>query len=210
MNINRSEEFSDKLAKGISIIFHPLLVPVYGIVIIFFAPTLYTYIPFDVKKLVFLIVLVNNVLLPVSLVPFFIHRNIITSWFMNERKDRVIPLMMSTILYIVTSYIIARFPVPMFLKSYILAAAFISFVVTMINFWWKISLHSVGAGALIAVVLVLSFKMYTPLVWYLIPSIIAGGVVLSSRLQLNQHNPQQVWIGFLTGFLGLTGVMMLI
>ena len=119
--------------------------------------------------MIILIVLVNNVLLPLSLIPFFMHRNIISSWFMNERKDRIIPLIISTILYIVTTYIIFRFQVPYFLKSFFLAAAFLSLTVTIINFWWKISLHSVGAGALIALVLILSFKMYTPLLWYLIP-----------------------------------------
>jgi len=41
-------------------------------------------------------------------------------------------------------------------------------MVTVINFWWKISLHSVGAGALIGLVLMLSLKMLAPLDLYLI------------------------------------------
>ena len=116
---------------------------------------------------------------------------------MNERKDRNIPLIISTILYIVTTYIIFRFKVPFFLKSFFLAVAFLSLIATLINFWWKISLHSIGAGAILALVVILSIKMYTPLLWYLIPVIIAGGLILSSRLQLNLHNPGQVWSGFL-------------
>jgi uncharacterized membrane protein len=52
-------------------------------------------------------------------------------------------------------------------------------------------------------VLLLSLKMYSPLVWYLVTVIIISGLVLSSRLKLNSHNPQQVWTGFLTGFFGL-------
>jgi len=74
----------------------------------------------------------------------------------------------------------------------------------MINFWWKISIHAVGAGALTATVFVLSLKMYTPLTWYLAAVILTGGLVLSSRLRLNSHNPSQVWIGFLTGLLGIS------
>jgi membrane-associated phospholipid phosphatase len=50
--------------------------------------------------------------------------------------------------------------------------------------------------------------MYTPLLWYLISVIIIAGVVLSSRLRLNIHNPQQVWVGFLTGLLGLSFTML--
>ena len=208
MTTDQPKEFLDTLAKIIAVIFYPLLMPVYGMAIIFSAPTLFGYLPITVKKLLFLIMLVNNVLLPLSLLPFFFHRNIISSWSIIERKERNIPLIITTILYCATSYIIFRFPIPVFLKSFIFATAFLSLIVTVINFWWKISLHSVGAGALIALVLILSLKMFTPLMWYLISAIIAGGLVLSSRLKLNFHNPQQVWIGIFTGFLGLTLFMM--
>ena len=173
--------------------------PLYGMVIIFSAPTLFGYLPFSLKKLLFLIMLVNNVLLPFSLLPFFIHRQIISSWTLSERKDRNIPLILTTLLYGTTSYIVFKFPIPFFFKSFIFATAILSLLVTVINFRWKISLHSVGAGALIAIVLILSVKMLAPMEWYLIAAIIAAGLTLSSRLMLNQHNPQQVWVGLVHG-----------
>jgi hypothetical protein len=209
MKNSGSADFYNKLARTISIICHPLLLPLYGIAIIFTAPTLYNYIPFEVKRLVILIVLVNNVLLPLSLIPFFIHSRMISSWSMYERQDRVIPLIINSTFYIITSYILFRFTVPHFLKSYILAIASLSLVATLINLRWKISLHSVGAGLLLSIVLMLSIKMDTPLIWYIIPSAIAAGLVLSSRLQLNYHNPGQVWCGFFAGLLGFSILIML-
>jgi hypothetical protein len=209
MNNNRSADFQDKMARIVSVLFHPFLIPVYGLAIIFIAPTLYNYVPFEVKKLMILIILINNVLLPLSLLPFFVHHNLIKSWFMNERKDRNIPLIISTILYIVSAYIIFKFKVPFFLKSFFLAVAFLSVIATLINFWWKISLHSIGAGAILALVVILSIRMYTPLLWYVIPVIIAGGLILSSRLQLNLHNPGQVWSGFFAGILGFSLIVLL-
>jgi hypothetical protein len=209
MTTSNSIDLSARVAKIISIIFHPLLMPVYGMAIIFSAPTLLGYLPFNIKKLLLLIILVNNVLLPVSLLPFFIQRKIISSWTISERKERNIPLIISTILYGTTSFIIFRFPIPVFLKSFIFTMAFLSVIVTLINFWWKISLHSVGAGALIGLVLILSIKMLTPLEWYLIPAIIFSGLVLSSRIKLNIHNPLQVWAGLFTGFFGCVFFMML-
>jgi len=208
MNNDGTKDFLDKLAKIISALFHPLFIPVYGMAIILSAPTLFEYLPFAVKKLLLIIILINNVFLPISLLPFFIHSNIISSWTINSRRERIIPLMITTILYSASSFIIFRFPIPFFLKSFILAATFLALMATVINFWWKVSLHSVGSGAIIGMVLILSFKMNTPLMWYLISVIIAGGLVLSSRLRLNFHSPQQVWFGFLTGFLGLTLFMM--
>lgn len=203
MTNNNSKDSFYTAAKIISIVFHPLLMPVYGMAIIFSAPTLFGYLPVNVKKLLILIMLINNVLLPISFLPFFIHRNIISSWTITERKERSIPLIIITILYCITSYLIFKFPIPVFLKSYVFAAAVISLIVTVINFWWKISLHSVGAGALVGLVFILSLKMLTPLEWYLISTVIIGGLVLSSRLKLNIHSPQQVWIGLFTGFFSL-------
>lgn len=208
MTNNNLKDSLDRLAKIISIVFHPLLMPVYGMAIIFSAPTLFGYLPFNVKKLLILILLINNVLLPLSFLPFFIHRNIISSWTITGRKERNYPLIITTLLYCITSYLIFRFPVPLFLKTYIFAATFISVIVTVINFWWKISLHSVGAGALISLVLLLSLKMLTPLEWYLIPAVLVAGLILSSRLKLNLHSPQQVWIGLFTGFFSLSLFML--
>ena len=205
-----SKVYYDKFAKIITIIFHPLLMPLYGMTIIFAAPTLFGYLPFNLMKLLFLIILVNNVLLPISLMPFFIQRKIISSYSINDRKERNIPLIITTLLYGTTSYIIFRFPIPVFLKTFIFSTAFLSLVVTLINFKWKISLHSVGSGALIALVLILSVKMLTPLQWYLTGAFVAAGLTLSSRLKLNIHNPQQVWVGLLTGFFGLTLFMIIL
>lgn len=209
METEKAGNITDTLARIISVLFHPLFMPVYGLLIIFSAPTLFGYLPFQVKKLLLLIVVINNVMLPLSMMPFFIHRNIISSWTIENRRDRIIPLLLTTILYSVTSFIIFRLPIPLFLKTFIFSTFFLSIIVTAINFWWKISLHSVASGAIIALVLILSFKMYTPLTGYLVISIIAGGLVLSSRLRLNYHNPLQVWLGFLAGFFGLSLFMML-
>lgn len=209
MSTEGGKDILDSLAKILSVVFHPLLMLVYGLAIIFSAPTLFGYLPVEIKKLLLLIVLVNNVFLPISLLPFFMHRNIISSWTISDRKERTIPLILTTILYGATSFIIFRYQIPFFLKSYIFSAFFLSLIVTVINLWWKISLHSVGAGALMGIVLILSFRMHAPLVDYLILVIVIGGLVLSSRLRLNYHNPSQVWLGFLSGFLGLIVFMIL-
>jgi hypothetical protein len=197
------------LAKIVSVVFHPLLMPLYGMLIIFSAPTLLGYLPFPVKRLLVIIILINNVILPASLLPFFKYRHVITSWSIDIRSERIIPLLITTLLYASTTYIIQHLPVPVFIKSFILAAFLLSLVVTVITFWWKISLHSVGAGAMIGLVLILSFKMYTPLVWYLVSAVVTAGILLSSRLSLNMHSPPQVWAGFLTGLAGLIVVMYL-
>ncbi len=203
MTDNKLTDVRDLLARIISFIFHPLFMPLYGMCIIFSAPTILGYLPVAVKRILFFIILINNVLIPVTLMPFFRYRNVISSYNIDDRRERVTPLLATTLLYSITTIIIFRFQIPLFLKSFIIACSFLVLSVSIINFWWKISIHSVGVGALTAVVIILSVKMYTFLTWYLVGVILAGGLVLSSRLRLNVHNPPQVWVGYATGFIGL-------
>lgn len=208
-NFNK-KEITDYAAKIVSVVLHPILMPLYGLLVVFSAPTVLSYLPVEVKKLLFLVVLINNVLIPLALFPFFRFRNVISSYNIEEKSERTIPLLTASILYCTTSFIVFRFQIPFFLKSFIFATSVLSIVVSMINFWWKISIHAVGAGALAATVFILSFKMYTPLTWYLTAVILAGGLVLTSRLHLNSHNSSQVWVGYVTGFAGISLFILLI
>jgi hypothetical protein len=197
-----------KMAEIISVVFHPLFIPLYGLLIIFTAPTLFWYIPFKVKKILFLVVITNNVILPFSLMPFFRYRNIISSWVIENRRERIVPLLAVSFFYSITSVIMFRLQIPVFLKAYIFSTSFIAITATIINFWWKISLHSIGAGALAGIVIVLSFQMMVPLTWFLVPVIVAGGLVLSSRLKLNSHSSPQVYIGYFAGLAGMNLFML--
>jgi len=200
MTDDRTKYLPDTLAKIISIIFHPLLMPVYGILIIFSAPTPIGYLPVTLKKVLFIIILINNVILPLSLIPYFRYRNIITSWSIEDRKERIIPLLATSFFYSVSAYIAFRYNIlPPFIKAFILSAAFLATSMTIITLWWKISIHSAGSGALLSLVIILSVKMSVPLTWFLLPVILATGLVLSSRLWLNSHNPEEVWSGLLLG-----------
>jgi len=208
MTTERKQQTGNNLAKIISAVFHPLLMPVYGMLIVFSAPTIFGYLPVNVKKILLLIIVINDVLVPLFLMPYFRLRNIISSWTIEDRRERTIPLIATSFFYSVTVYITLKFHIPLFIKSFILASALLVIAVTLINFWWKISIHSAGAGALTALIFVLSFKMHTPLTIFLIPAIIVSGLVLSSRLWLNSHSPGEVWLGYLLGIAGMTSLLL--
>jgi len=201
---------TEKLAKIVSVVFHPLFMPLYGLAILMSAPTFLRYLPVEAKRILFMVVTINNVFIPLSLLPFLRYRNIISSYHISDRRERIIPLLTASILYCTTSFIVFRFQVPFFLKSFIFATSVVAIVLSMINFWWKISIHAAGAGALTATVIALAFRMHTPLTFYLLAVILVSGVILSARLKLNSHNPAQVWTGFLTGLIGIILFILLV
>ncbi len=184
--------------------------PLYGLAILMSAPTFLRYLPVEAKRILFMVVTINNVFIPLSLLPFLRYRNIISSYHISDRRERIIPLLTASILYCTTSFIVFRFQVPFFLKSFIFATSVVAIVLSMINFWWKISIHAAGAGALTATVIALAFRMHTPLTFYLLAVILVSGVILSARLKLNSHNPAQVWTGFLTGLIGIILFILLV
>jgi hypothetical protein len=197
------------LAKGVSLLFHPLLMPLYSLMVIFYAPTILAYLPSAVKKILFLIILINNVFVPLSLMPYFRYRNIITSWTIVERKERILPLFVTSILYSATAYVIYRFKIPGFIKSYIIASAVLVILITIVNFWWKVSIHSAGAGAVTALITVLSILMQADLIIFLVAAIFFSGLVMTARLYLNSHKPAEVWLGFFLG-IAVAGLSILI
>jgi membrane-associated phospholipid phosphatase len=62
-----------------------------------------------------------------------------------------------------------------------------------------ISLHAAGIGGLIALIVFMLLLYDIRTVWQLVTVIVAGGVVMSSRLWLKGHTPTEVWTGLFTG-----------
>jgi hypothetical protein len=205
--MNGEGNYSLTSARIVSILFHPLFMPVYGLAIILsdFSPL--GYLPFTVKRLLLLIMVINNIFLPLSTLPFLKQMNFIRSFTLIEREERAVPMIIATLLYATTSYIVYRFPVPHVLKSFFFTTFVLSLIITVINFRWKISLHSTGAGALTGVILYMAFTLHAPMLWFLVTSLFSAGVILSARLRLNLHSPAQVWGGFFTGLAGLLLLM---
>ncbi|HPC98558.1 MAG TPA: hypothetical protein P5257_01255 [Bacteroidales bacterium] len=197
-------------ARFVAVVFHPLFMPAYGLFIIFSTPTLFHYLPLQVKKILMLIIIVNNIALPVALMPFFRSRNIIKSWLMEERGERNVPMLVVSLLYTVTSFIMMRLSVPLLLKTYLYSVSLLSLTLLFINFRYKISIHAAGAGALTGLVLVLWIQFGQSLVWFMVPSLIISGLVLSCRLYSNSHNPAQVYTGYAAGFTVISAVMLLV
>lgn len=198
----KSVSIDDRLAQLVSVLFHPLLIPVYGLMIIFTCPALYGYLPFQVKKIILFIVIINNVLIPLMMISYFRFRNLISSWTIEDRRERIFPLVTTTMFYAFTVYLIYRLHIPLFIKSYIICSAVLVLAVTIINFWFRISLHATGCGAVTALVMVLSVRMQIPLTWLLVIVILVSGLVMSSRLWLRAHMSTEIWAGFFLGSVG--------
>ena len=196
-----------RFAHILSFLFHPLFVTFYGLLILFHSSLYISYLPPSMKKWIYIIVGVNTAIVPLSITPIYLYRKIISSVQMESSNERIIPLIINAFLFYLTYYLLSRYNTPDVIRVYILAGAVCIFMAIIISWKWKISLHMIGIGALTGAVLSIAFRYRINLNLYFIVLIFISGLLGASRLQLNAHNPRQIYSGYLLGFF-IAGTML--
>jgi len=194
-------------AKVISIVFHPLLIPTFGFLILFNSGTYLSYLDFDFKKMIFIIVVLSTCLIPLSLIPFFLYQKMIFSIHLLDNRERFVPLGVTLLLYFFCYFLLRRVPIPPVYHAFCFASIITVALALVITLRWKISLHMVGLGGLAGLIVFITFSMQTNLEFYLIMVIFAAGLAGTSRLMLEAHKPLQVYAGFILGVITIPLVM---
>ena len=193
--------FETRLAKVCSYLFHPLLIPVYGLqMLLSLHSQLNLFLPVKTKFMLLVITFVFTAILPALNIILLIKMNFIPNVLLEEKKDRRLAYMATIIFYLSEYYLLKEIELFSLLRSLIIGAAISLTFAFLINFFWKISAHAIGMGGLIGATLALSSKINATAV--VIPALILiAGVIGFSRLKLNAHTPAQVYCGFLLGLL---------
>lgn len=187
-------------AKIISIIFHPLLMPVFGLLIIFNTDSYINYvIPIELKQAVLILVAVSTFVIPVLITLLLLNRKFINSIEMETQKERVIPYAFTIIFYIFTLYMLKRVAIPPIIFHFIIGATFSVILAFIINIKWKISAHMIGVGGLVGALISISFALEIYVTPFIVLALIAAGLVGTSRLILKAHTQAQIYAGFLLG-----------
>jgi hypothetical protein len=194
-----------RAAEILSVIFHPLFIPLYGLLIIYSSPTLLSFIPPQVKRMILVLVVANNVLLPISLAIVLYARGAIASLRARGRSERVLLLTFALLMYSLTAFVLLRIQVPNLFKAYLVSIAVVTLVTLLITVKYQISMHAIGFGGLMVLVIFMIALYHISMVWQLFAVVLAGGAVMSSRIYLEDHSPAEVWTGLFAGA-AVTGV----
>jgi hypothetical protein len=192
----------NRLARIISILFHPLLFPSYALLTLF-GLNLLVVVPLNLTGRIYLlsIIFFFTFLLPITSVIILHKLKFSDSILLNSRRERIFPLILTIISYFALFYLLSELHVPnTFL--YLIYGAIVSLIAGfIITLFWKISLHMIGWGAFSASFVGISVKMLVDIHWVLIAAILISGIVGYSRLKLDSHNPAQVYSGYSVGFI---------
>jgi len=197
----------EKFAKIISTLFHPLLMPTFGVLLMLNTDTYLSFFPIEAKLIIYLIVFAGTFLLPLLLLPFFLYRKYIKKITMDTRKERIAPLIITIASYYFTYYVIKQLPLPLIFNKFLLATTISVALTLIITLYWKISAHMIGIGGMIGLIVGLALKFSVDFRFILMILLLIAGLIGTSRLYLKSHNSLQVYSGFFIGILIIGGFM---
>ena len=207
------------LAQFISILFHPLLILTYMLILLLLAePFLFGLNSIDQEnsRILILRVFLSTFFIPMIAMILLRMLGMIESLEMKDKSERIGPYIITGIFYL---WMFRNFwgnsQIPPAYTSFVLGATIGLFLAFFINLFSKISAHAVGMGGLIAMVIITMllfthgpFTVSLPFVGLLqmdmtnvlMIVIVLSGLVGTARLLLNAHQPKDLYGGFLVGF----------
>lgn len=201
-------------AYALSGLFHPLLIPSYMYVLLMLInPFLFGANGFGEQRalLTLLMMVLYTAVIPMVSVLLMVALNMVSSVMMADKMERIGPLLLVMVLYFWVYYNLSQNnDIPTIFSTFLLGvvvALAASFVINVLD---KISLHSVGMGGLVAMLMItmglfgangvvvggLTFSLGL----LLIVGVLIAGLVGSARLALGAHDSVQIYAGYVVGF----------
>lgn len=190
------------IAQILSVIFHPLLVPVYALLQMNFMPFFYP--GADSLRRVLIFGSMFTLVVPPLIWYFLLYKlKVIQSLKATTRKERIWPYLFTILSYILVGIICYFLKVDYGFTRLWQGASIVLIVVFVVNFFWKISAHATGMGSWAGMLFFLSIYNEYSLLFQIIVVILSGGLIGWSRLKLEAHTPLQVFFGYLLGLFGV-------
>ena len=193
------------LAKAISFIFFPLLMPVYGTFMLF-NMKLFTYYPVQYVDTARKTIYIFGIILPC--LSFIILKlfKAISDVRVPRKEERLVPYLCIACCYLYCAYLLFRNAMPIWVINLVLCVSFVIFIESIISQFWRISGHATSMGLMTGAIMVAGYSTYTNVCTTLSVFVFIAGIVGTARLYLNRHTDAQLIVGF---FFGLLSVLLI-
>jgi len=186
------------LLRSAAYIFHPLLMPVFAVLLYYFITPRYIEPQIFSSKL--LAVIIVTLLIPI--VFYFLLKNlkVISSIHLREVKERKVPLMIQCILYLlIIKMVFDPYDNPELYYFFVGVLFSTMTCMMMVFFGFKVSLHQVGIAGVTMFVIALSIHFKVNLLLLISIHILANGWIATSRLHTHSHNLSEITTGLFVG-----------
>ncbi|QHT67913.1 hypothetical protein GXP67_15335 [Rhodocytophaga rosea] len=192
----------NRFALALSALLHPLLMPTLLFsILLYFSPAIFGIANEAMQWRLLMLIAFTTFLIPLLSMLLMFRVRSISSLTLDNKNERFMPFLITTLFYMVTTYLFLRQMQGYFTMIVVLSSITFSIaLVTLITVFWKISAHSVGICGMIGFLFGFYQKYADPQLFYpILVVILLAGLLMSARLYLNAHTPAQVFAGGLLG-----------
>lgn len=197
----------------VSYIFHPFLMPLLGLFVMFESPTLpnsyniydalYFY-PDQAKHVLYIVLGILTFLAPLFSLLIMYWNKMVNSLELEDRKERIYPFVLVTF-YFILAYVYLRMQLPDFLQhpalmSFILGIIFTFIIAFVFNLFMKISMHAAGAFGVCGMLLAYHQSQIESNLAFLLYLICIASLVAGARVYLKAHTLKETLWGMFVGF----------
>ncbi|MGL5921182.1 MAG: hypothetical protein ACRCZQ_11895, partial [Bacteroidales bacterium] len=135
-------------ANIVSTVFHPLLMPTYGVALFFFYTYLFIFTTVWKWYLVGLVFILTG-LLPALSIAALRKIGLVSNYEISNRNERLLPYIFTLSSYTMCLFLMWKLNVPIWVLLFVLGGEISLAINLLINRWWKISAHLTGIGGLV-------------------------------------------------------------
>jgi len=196
------------LARTLNHLFHPMLMPVLGLLLILNSGTYLALLDPGAKRVLLMVMGMGTLLFPLFSLPFLHYRRTMAP-VQDRMSERMLPMLVILVLYGITMVYFMRLPLSRLLHAYALSFTLLTLLIFLSEMRFRLCTHMAGLGGMAALVLALMLLYEVPLQGILMLVLLAAGISGSVRLYLGMQNPAEEAGGFLLGFLVIGATLLL-
>jgi hypothetical protein len=186
------------IARLILIVFHPLIITTFGIILLFRSSFYLATIADEIKLIILFSTFFGTCLIPLLMIlsKYFLMKEISS----KDKLFKTIVYLFTALCYYLSYLVISELPIAGFFRVVFLSGALLLVALSLVTLRWNISAHTAGAGALLGTTIALMLRLETIHAEALALMILIGGMSGFACLKLEKNTPAQVYSGYFLGF----------
>lgn len=181
-----------KIATFLSVLFHPIFLFFYLILYLVYFTDLFLIYRYSTHLwMLLLYVFLNTVVIPIILI-FFYSRDLM----MKDKENRTIPYLIMIVVYAFLLFFFIKFYISALVLRFLIALIIGLICLSIINIYYKSSLHTFAMGTLLAFFIRIYFLQSGMFFYPLIIMLILAGIIGSARLALEAHTKGELLAGY--------------
>jgi membrane-associated phospholipid phosphatase len=156
--------------------------------------------PLEMKLYLMVGICLCTIIVPGLIIILMIKNGIAADLELTNRRERALPYLVFITSNAVCLFYLFKMQLPFWILAMLTGACISLLAALCINFVWKISIHTMGAGSLLGAITGIARTQELNPCMLLAVAFVVAGLLATARMILDKHTPMQVYAGFLLGF----------